>query len=141
MQRPLESPMKKFILAASAALIAGLSIVGPATARDRLGHEDNWRYEERYREHRHRHRDRDTGFRDDGRHYTERYDWRGDRPRRHHGWRNDGWRYGGPDFYLGAPPTIVYEAPVYVAPYCFKKKVYREDAWGNLYVKRVRVCR
>lgn len=131
--------MRKFILAATAALIAGLSVAGSATARDRLGHEDNWRYEERHRTH--RDRDRDTGFRD-GRHYTERHDWRGDRPhRRHHRWRNDGWRYGGPDYYWGAPPTIVYEAPVYSTPYCFKKKVYREDAWGNLYVKRIRVCR
>jgi hypothetical protein len=31
--------------------------------------------------------------------------------------------------------------PGYDASYCFVKKVVRYDDWGNVYIKKVRVCR
>jgi hypothetical protein len=47
--------------------------------------------------------------------------------RRHHGYHG----------YWG--PRIVIR-PVVYDDYCFVRKVKRYDRWGNLYVKRVRVC-
>ena len=35
---------------------------------------------------------------------------------------------------------VVVVAPRYYGDYCFVKKVRRYDDWGNVYVKRVRVC-
>lgn len=130
--------MKKFIITASAALIAILSVTGVASASDRRGSEEVWRHQGERGE-AHRDRGRDPGFhdRDRDRHHADRHDWRSDR--RH--WRHDGWRYGGyPGYYWGGPRVVI-GGPAYVAPYCFKKKVYRTDAWGNVYVKRIRVCR
>jgi Ni/Co efflux regulator RcnB len=127
--------MKKFIVTASAALIAILSVAGSAAASDRRGHEEILRHGERHGAH--RDRGRDPGFHDGGRRHVDRHGWRGDR--RH--WRHDGWRYGGyPGYYWGGPRVVI-GGPVYIEPSCFKKKVYRTDAWGNVYIKRVRVCR
>jgi len=46
---------------------------------------------------------------------------------RHHGWHNR--------HHWG----VVVVAPRY-NDYCFVKKVKRYDDWGNVYVKRVRIC-
>ena len=35
---------------------------------------------------------------------------------------------------------VVVVAPRYYGDYCFVKRVKRYDDWGNVYVKRVRVC-
>ena len=89
-------------------------------------------------------RDRDFGNRDRGdhdrgdrrmseRHHRDGDDWRRDR------WRHDYWRYGWRDRYWGGPSVVV--VPSYYDRYCFIKKVRRYDDWGNLYIKRVRVCR
>lgn len=73
--------------------------------------DDEWR----------RHGDRHTERRDDD-------DWR--RGDRH--WRHDGWRHHG--------PRIVFRGD-FRDDYCFVKKVRRYDDWGNVYIKRVRICR
>ncbi|WP_137155817.1 hypothetical protein [Rhizobium sp. FKL33] len=126
--------MKKLVVTASAALIAILSVTGVASASDRRGSEEVWRHRAERGD---GHRGRDPGFHDGGRRHADRHEWRGDRRY----WRHDGWRYGGyPGYYWGGPRVVI-GGPVYVAPYCFKKKVYRTDAWGNVYVKRIRVCR
>ena len=55
------------------------------------------------------------------------------------GWRyrNSGW-HGGVYF---APRVIIRPARVVVYnDYCFVKKFKRYDAYGNVYVRRVRVC-
>jgi hypothetical protein len=75
--------MKKFVIGATAALVATLSIASTADA--------GWR------------------------------------------WKNHGWRHHN---HWG----VVVVSPRYYGDYCFVKKVKRYDAWGNLYVKRVRVC-
>lgn len=51
-----------------------------------------------------------------------------------------GWRhrhYHGYHGYWG--PRIVIR-PVVYDDYCFVRKVRRYDRWGNLYIKRVRIC-
>ena len=53
--------------------------------------------------------------------------------RRHHGWHN-GWHHG----YWGGPRIVI--RPAYYNDYCFVKKVRRYDDYGNVYVKRVRIC-
>jgi hypothetical protein len=47
---------------------------------------------------------------------------------RHHGWKHRN-HWG-----------VVVVAPRYYGDYCFVKKVRRYDDWGNVYVKRVRIC-
>jgi hypothetical protein len=59
----------------------------------------------------------------------------------HHGWRggwHHGWRGGYWGGYWGGPTIVV--GPAYRG-YCFVKKVRRHDHNGNVYVKRIRVCR
>jgi hypothetical protein len=51
--------------------------------------------------------------------------------RRHHGWY-------GHHGYWGGPRIVI--RPVVYDDYCFVRKVKRYDRYGNLYVKRVRVC-
>ena len=46
----------------------------------------------------------------------------------HGGWHNRG-HFG-----------VVVVAPRYYGGYCFTKKIKRYDDWGNVYVKRVRIC-
>ena len=53
--------------------------------------------------------------------------------RRHHGWHN-GWHHG----YWGGPRIVI--RPAYYNDYCFVKKVREYDDYGNVYVRRVRVC-
>jgi hypothetical protein len=48
---------------------------------------------------------------------------------RHNGWHG---RYWGPVVVVS--PRVVYN------DYCYVKKVKRYDDWGNVYIKRVRVC-
>jgi len=48
---------------------------------------------------------------------------------RHHG----GWRHHN---HWG----VVVVSPRYYGDYCFVKKVKRYDDWGNVYIKRVRIC-
>ena len=108
--------MKKFALTVIAAVVATVGMVSAESADSRRG-DDEWR----------RHGDR----------HAERHDdnWRhGDRDRnwRHHGWRHDGWRHHG--------PRVVFRSQFY-DDYCFVKKVRRYDDWGNVYIKRVRICR
>ena len=53
---------------------------------------------------------------------------------KHNGWHN-GWHHG----YWGGPRIIIRPA-YYNDDYCFVKKVKHLDDWGNVYVKRVRIC-
>lgn len=48
---------------------------------------------------------------------------------RHHG----GWRHHN---HWG----VVVVGPRYYGDYCFVKKIKRYDDWGNVYIKRVRIC-
>ena len=48
---------------------------------------------------------------------------------RHHG----GWRHHN---HWG----VVVVSPRYYGDYCFVKKIKRYDDWGNVYIKRVRIC-
>ena len=75
--------MKKFIIAATAALVATVSMAATAEA--------GWRY-------------------------------------KHHGWKRAHWG------------VVVVSPRVVVRDYCFTKKVKYVDDWGNVYVKKVRVC-
>lgn len=63
---------------------------------------------------------------------------------RRHGHRdgNDEWRHGNRRHHWrhNHRPRIVYRHH-YRDDYCFVKKVRRYDDWGNVYIKRVRVCR
>jgi hypothetical protein len=87
-RRILEKPMKKFAIAAIAALVATISLSSTADA--------GWR-------------------------------WR-------HGWHN-GWRHG---YWWGGPRIVI--RPAYYDDFCFVRKAKRYDRWGNVYIKRVRVC-
>jgi hypothetical protein len=53
----------------------------------------------------------------------------GRRWRHHGGWHHRHWR-----------PVVVVSPRVVYNDYCFVKKVKRYDDWGNVYIKRVRVC-
>lgn len=77
--------MKKFIIAASAALVATVSMAATAEAGWKWKHHNN------------------------------------------HGWRHNHW-------------GVVVVSPGYYGDYCFVKKVKRYDDWGNVYIKKVRVC-
>lgn len=109
--------MKKLALTVLAAAIATVGLASAASADSRNG-DDEWR--------RNGHRDggdRD-GWRDgDRRDHGRRDEWR-------HSDRRDHWRH---NHYR---PRFVYRED-----YCFVKKVRRYDDWGNVYIKRVRVCR
>ena len=119
--------MKKFAIAALAAMVAVVSFSTVADARNR---DDQWRH----------HQGRDHGDRNDR-------NWR-DRGWRHEGWRHDGWRHNGWRYgwrahgwrngYWGGPSIVI--APGY-DDYCFVKKVRDFDRDGNVYIKRIRVCR
>ena len=77
--------MKKFILGATAAIVATVSLASAAEA--------GWKYKHK-----------------------------------HHHWKKHHW-------------GVVVVAPRYVYnDYCFVKKVKRYDDWGNVYIKRVRIC-
>ena len=78
--------MKKFIIAASAALIATVSMAASAEA--------GWKWK-------HKHH--------------------------HHGWKRHHW-------------GVVVVSPRYHGDYCFLKRVKRYDDWGNVYIKKVRIC-
>jgi Ni/Co efflux regulator RcnB len=128
--------MKKIALAAIAAIVATVSLASSATAASH--NDEEWR-----RDGRHHDRGFNDGNRHDdgnrhqdaGRHDSDRH---GDRWRRHHGWRHDGWRHDGwRQGYWGGPRVVI--VPEYDT--CFIKKVRRYDDWGNVYIKRVRVCR
>lgn len=120
--------MKKLVLAAATVLVATMSLASSAQADGRYRDEDEWRRNGQHEEY----RDREEGNWDgDRRHHERRDDWRRDRWRHHHGWRHDRSRDG--------PRVII--RPGYYDRYCFIKKVRRYDDWGNLYIKRVRVCR
>jgi Ni/Co efflux regulator RcnB len=112
--------MKKLAIAAVTAIVATVSLTGFAEAASR-DNQKEWRHESR------NHNDRG---------------WRGDRGHdhnwRHHGWRHNGWRGGWRPGYWGGPRIVI--APTY-NDYCFIKKVRHYDDYGNLYIKRVRVCR
>lgn len=125
--RPLaEAHMKKIIISTLAAILATMSLASVASADSRNRNDDEWRP-------RHHDSRQDSDRSDRWRHADRRDDgWRHDRWRQ--GWRHDGWRGG----YWGGPRVII--TPRY-ADYCFIKKVRHYDRWGNLYIKRVRVCR
>ena len=48
---------------------------------------------------------------------------------RHHGWRHHNNHWG-----------VVVVSPRYYGDYCFVKKIKRYDDWGNVYIKKVRIC-
>jgi Ni/Co efflux regulator RcnB len=72
----------------------------------------------------------DDEWRHRGDRHAERHDndWR-------HGHRHDNWRR-----HHNHGPRIVFRSH-FRDDYCFVKKVRRYDDWGNVYVKRVRICR
>jgi hypothetical protein len=51
----------------------------------------------------------------------------------HHGWHN-GWHHG----YWGGPRIVI--RPAFYGDYCFVRKVKEYDDYGNVYIRRVRVC-
>ena len=75
--------MKKFIIGATAALVATVSLASAAEA--------GWKWKQK-----------------------------------HHGWKRQHW-------------GVVVVSPRY-DDYCFVKKVKRYDDWGNVYIKKVRIC-
>jgi hypothetical protein len=125
--------MNKFIVSALAAVVGALSLASAASA-DSRNRSDDWRQSQ------HHDRGSDDRRHDDRRDHAERGNdrWRhNDRHNegwRHDRWRHDGWRGG----YRGAPRVVI--APRY-ADYCFIKKVRHYDYHGNVYVKKIRVCR
>ncbi|MBX9456947.1 MAG: hypothetical protein KL863_13460 [Rhizobium sp.] len=107
--------MKKLALTALAAAMAVVGLASTASAASRNG-DDEWR----------RHGSRDSGDMD-RRGDNRRDEWRhGDR--RHH-WHN---RHHRPRFA---------HRRYFRDDVCFVKKIRVYDDWGNLHVKRVRVCR
>ena len=115
--------MKKLALTALAAAITAIGLAPTAFAASNRG-DDEWP----------RHERRDggdwDGRRDGDRHARRDRDddneWR-------HGHRRHHWRHH-------HRPRIVYRH-LYRDDYCFVKKVRRYDDWGNMYIKRIRVCR
>ena len=53
--------------------------------------------------------------------------------RHHHRWHGHHWGYWG-------GPRIVIRPAFYADDYCFVKKIKRYDDYGNVYIKRIRVC-
>ena len=117
--------MKKIALTALAAMIAATGFVTTASADSRNRNDDEWR----------RHSQRDggdwNGRREDRREarrdHDRRDEWRHHDRRDHWRWRHD----------HGPRVVFRYDRP----DYCFVKKIRVYDDWGNLYIKRVRVCR
>jgi Ni/Co efflux regulator RcnB len=106
--------MKKLALTVMAAVVATIGMASVASADSRNRGDDEWRR---------------------GNHHAERRDdnWRhGDRDRR---WRHDGWRR----HHHHAPRVVI--RGHFRDDYCFVKKIRRYDDWGNVYIKRVRICR
>lgn len=125
--------MKKLALTALAAMIAATGFASIASAGSR-NNDDEWR----------RHGERDGGDRDDGNwdrrrddNREARRDWNrnDDNWRRHHD-RRDHWRWR-----HDHGPRYVFRYDRYDRDFCFVKKIRVYDDWGNLYIKRVRVCR
>lgn len=116
--------MKKFALTALAAVIAATGFASTASAGSR-NNDDEWRHQGQ--------RDRDGGDRDRRRddNREARRDRDGNDNWRHHH-RRDHWRHN-------HNPRYVFRYDR--ADYCFVKKVRVYDDWGNLYIKKVRVCR
>lgn len=116
--------MKKLALTALAAAFATIGLASVASADSRSG-DDEWR--------RHGRHD-DAGRRDDR---------RGDDRQAHRDRGRDEWRHGDrrPHWrhHHRHAPRFVYRH--HERDYCFVKKVRRYDDWGNMYIKRVRVCR
>lgn len=127
--------MKKLALTALAAAIATIGLASAASAQSRYD-EDEWPRQERRHD-----GDRDGGRWDDRRDDDRSADRRRDRDRDRDGWRDDrdGWRddRSARWRHYHPRPRIIYR----YEPVCFVKKIRRYDDWGNLYVKRVRVCR
>lgn len=122
--------MKKFALTALAAMIAATGFASTASA-DSRNNDDEWRHHDRRDG-----GDRDGNWdrrRDDNREARRDWDRDGDNWRRHHD-RRDHWRYN-------HRPRYVFRYDRYDADVCFIKKIRVYDDWGNLYIKRVRVCR
>lgn len=115
--------MKKLALTAFAAAIATIGLASTASADSRYD-DDEWP----------RHGQRDggdwDGRRDGDRHARRDRDRDDDEWRRGH--RRGHWRHH-------HRPRFVYRHHRDV--YCFVKKVRRYDDWGNMYIKRIRVCR
>ncbi|MGV3548146.1 hypothetical protein [Rhizobium sp.] len=124
--------MKKLALTVMAAIVAVTGFASVASADSRRNNDDEWRRYDRS----------DNGDRDGGRwdnrrddRREARRDWDRDRDDnwRRHG-RRDQWR---PQY----RPRVVFRYDRYDRDYCFVKKVRRYDDWGNVYIKRVTVCR
>lgn len=122
--------MKKIALTAIAAAMATIGLASVASADSRYGDDDEqWR----------RHGQQDGGDWDgrrdgerDGRRDDDRQGWRdhdrrGDADRWGDDWRRHHHRYGW--------------RPQFRDDFCFVKKIRRYDDWGNVYIKRVRICR
>lgn len=123
--------MNRLLVAAIAAVIAVTSLGSVAEAR---GRGEQWHNSGQHQGWNRGWNGRYAGWR--GRHYGWRgrnYGWRYNRWHDHNGYYGyNGW-YGG---YYG-----YYGYPGYYDDYCFVKKVRRYDAYGNMYIKRKRVCR
>jgi hypothetical protein len=109
--------MKKLALTALAAAMATLGLASVASADSRYG-DDEWR-------HRGQH-ERNSDRRDNHDSHSRWNDNRRDDGRWHH---RDGRRYD------PRRPHFAHR------DYCFVKKIRRVDDWGNVYIKRVRICR
>lgn len=143
--------MKKLVVAVVIALVAAFSFADISDARSRNGgfqwHSGhgggNWRghggrhYGGRhygYRHHGYRHGYRHRGYRHYGYRHGGRYN-----GGPYYGW-GPGWGYwGGYGGYWGGVGIVV--GPGYYDDYCYIRKVRRYDQWGNMYIRRVRVCR
>jgi hypothetical protein len=53
-------------------------------------------------------------------------------------WRHHGWHHGWHGHWWGGPRIVI--RPAYYDDVCFVRKVARHDRWGNVYIKRIRVC-
>lgn len=136
--------MKKLALTAFAAIVAvtGLASTASTASADSRNNDEWRRYSDRDGGDRARDRDRERGDRADrGR---DRWDDRRDdrREARRDRGRDEDWRWRGGRRDHWRPnynPRFVFRYDR--ADYCFVKKVRRYDDWGNVYIKRVRVCR
>jgi hypothetical protein len=111
--------MKKLALTALAAVIATLGVVATASAGSR-NNDDEWPRDDRDWGGR---RDHDRSARRD-RHDDD--DWRHGHHRRH-------WRHHHRHRFVFRDD--------YDNDYCFVQRVRRYDEWGNMYIRRIQVCR
>ena len=118
--------MKKIALTAIAAAMATIGLASAASADSRYGDDDEWR--------RHGQNDRDDR---DGRRDDDRQGWR-DNDRRGD---DDEWRWGDRRDHWRHHHNRHAWRRHFRDDFCFVKKVRRYDDWGNVYVKRVRICR